>query len=266
MGQMETEEQLLKRKTAGFPKFHAERIPVLREFAEDIDLPNPTGIVDSPYAYVAGIEGFMRDQVVEDDDWVWILTRIGYFIGEVLAKQLGGRWFVNDTYGMPTFARYVVGEFSGIANRNALIDPFEVAIDYLRTPPPRDLRSLMDETIEYLKRFPVVTEDHDSPRVTVAFHNTEIVGDIPRCLQPTPPWERVVVEAARDRDGLGDLRGRCEANGHRDQALSFSVEARAELADVVDAVWDRFVRVGLPWKRALLVVNSDKTGRATFDY
>jgi len=152
MAEHETEEEeLLARKVAEFPKFVSERLPVLHEFAEDLELPDPVMILNDPSAYLGGIEDFMRNQVVEEDDWFWILARTAYFIGEVLVQRLGGCWLVNEDPGSRTFARYVVGEFSQISNHRAVVDPFEVAIEYLHTPPPRELRGLVDDTIEDLK-------------------------------------------------------------------------------------------------------------------
>jgi hypothetical protein len=133
------------RRRSGFNGFVSERMPVLADFAQALDLSNPPMIVADPGLYLLSIDEFMRDQVVERDDRVWMLTRLGYFIGEVLVQRLGGCWFLNEIPDSRYFLRYVVGKFSGVGNPNAMIEPFQVAEALLAEPPGRSLSDIIGE-------------------------------------------------------------------------------------------------------------------------
>jgi hypothetical protein len=139
------EQKLLVERRKRFNRILAEQSPVLHEFAEVLELPNPPMILVEPDDYVAPIAQFMRDQTVEEDDRVWIITRLGYFIGEVLCKRLGGCWFLNDWPGTRYFLRIVVGRFGAGTRPNVMADPFEAASEFVAHPPGRDLGKYIDE-------------------------------------------------------------------------------------------------------------------------
>lgn len=122
-----------------------EMAPVLGDFAVSLDLPNPHMIVAEPGRYLPKIDEFMQDQVVEEDDRPWILTRLGYFIGEVLISRLGGCWFLNDRPDTRFFLRCVVGQFGTEVKPNAMVDPFEAADAFLAQPPGRGLAKFIEE-------------------------------------------------------------------------------------------------------------------------
>ncbi len=135
----------LKRRRAGFEHFIEERKPVLVDFAEALELPEPQQVLEHPASYLPAISSWTKIQVVTPEDYNWIIVRIGYFIGELFAVEYQGSWFINETPGSRHFARYVVGRFGGFRNGGALIDPFEIAAEYLGKPPGRDLEGLVEE-------------------------------------------------------------------------------------------------------------------------
>jgi hypothetical protein len=129
-----------------FPRFLADRVPALVELAEGLELTEPARIVEAPERYVGAVSAFMRDQdLSEAKDRDWALIRLGYFVGEYLAKRLSGKWFFNEITGSRFFGRYVVGQFSRATNALAMIDPYGIASDYLSLPPGRDLERLLNE-------------------------------------------------------------------------------------------------------------------------
>jgi hypothetical protein len=145
----ETEE--LERRRARFEQFLAERMPVLAEFAEALDLENPPMIVADPDRYLPSIDAFMRRQLVEPEHRVWILTRLGYLVGEVLVQRLSGCWLLNDIPDSRYFLRYVVGQFATIRNPNAMVDPFAVADAFIGQPLGRDLTAMVAEVESELR-------------------------------------------------------------------------------------------------------------------
>jgi hypothetical protein len=68
------------RRRAGIDAFLAERMPVLSDFAQRLELRDPPMIVADPERFLSSIDAYMKDQVVTPEDRVWILTRLGYLI------------------------------------------------------------------------------------------------------------------------------------------------------------------------------------------
>lgn len=139
------ETETLRVRKAGFERFAAERLPVLRDFAAALGLSEPARIAFDPAAFLPTVDAFMKHQVVEPDDYGWIMARLAYFVGDCLVQSFSGCWFVNEIPESRTFLRYVVGRFARIENTAAMVDPFEVVRGYLIEPPGRDLRRLLGE-------------------------------------------------------------------------------------------------------------------------
>ncbi len=110
----EHEQDERNRRRAGIDAFLAERMPALTDFAQRLELRDPPMIVADPQRYVPSIDAYIKDQVVTREDRIWILSRLGYLIGEVLVQRLSGRWVLNE---IPD-SRYCLGEESG-----RLVDP-----------------------------------------------------------------------------------------------------------------------------------------------
>lgn len=140
------------RRRAGMDAFLAGRMPVLSEFAQRLELRDPPLIGADPERYLPSIDAYMKDQVVGPEDRVWILTRLGYLIGEILVQRLSGSWFLNDIPDSRYFLRYVVGRFAALPNPAAMLDPFQVADAYLSQPPGRSLSAIVKQVEEELRR------------------------------------------------------------------------------------------------------------------
>lgn len=125
------EQQELSRRREGFKAFLAERMPVLADFMQSLELSDPALVLVDAATFLAPLENWMKAQVVQAEDRVWILTRLGYFIGEYLIQRRGGCWFLNELPDSKYFGKYVVGRFARARNSNAMVDPFVVANAYL---------------------------------------------------------------------------------------------------------------------------------------
>lgn len=144
MRELLAEERILRdHRRANFDDFLAERMPVLADFAEALGLQDPAMIVADPERYLPSVDAYMATQVVEPNDRVWILTRIGYFVGEIMVQRLGGCWVLNEIPDSRFFLRYVVGEFVSVPNPNAMVDPFDAAAAFVDEPPGRRLSVLL---------------------------------------------------------------------------------------------------------------------------
>ena len=139
----EEERGLLERRRAGLDTFIQESFPVLVDFMERLELPQPHMVLREAEKYLPPVDSWMRSQVVTPKDRIWILTRIGYFIGELLNQRLGGCWFLDEDPQSPYFSQYVVGQFTRVPNTYARISPFALAAHYVDQPPGRSLSDLM---------------------------------------------------------------------------------------------------------------------------
>lgn len=137
------EMEILKRRQSGFAQFFSELMPVLADFIERLGLPQPAMVIAEPDMYVDGVAQFFANQIVEEEDRVWAITRLGYFIGELLNKRFGGCWYVNDDPEASTFSRYVVGQFQCCDNKKLSIDPMDAANRFLSEPMGRNFRQLL---------------------------------------------------------------------------------------------------------------------------
>ena len=139
----ETEKTELGRRKAQFDAFLEERMPVLVDFAENLELPDAPSVLVEAKAFLSAISQYMENQRIGPDDRVWIITRVGYFVGEWFVQMHGGCWFLNETPDTRYFLRYVVGKFSSIRNQNAMIDPFLIAETFVDSNCPRSLLTLV---------------------------------------------------------------------------------------------------------------------------
>jgi len=142
--------ELLEHRKAGFDVFLEERMPILVDFAERLSIEKPYEIIINPARFIRPIDSFMANQAIDSDDRTWILTRIGYLIGEWFVQKLDGCWKLNSIPDSIFFARYVISDFSGVNNPNAMADPFSIAEEYIDSPPPRNLDKLLNSVVDDL--------------------------------------------------------------------------------------------------------------------
>jgi hypothetical protein len=139
----EAERANLGRRKARFDAFLEERMPVLVDFVERLGLPNAPMVLVEANSFLPAIGRYMENQQIGHEDRTWILTRIGYFVGEWFVQQHGGCWYSNQAPDSRCFLRYVVGKFARIPNKHAMIDPFSIAEMFVDSPCPRSLVSVL---------------------------------------------------------------------------------------------------------------------------
>jgi hypothetical protein len=143
---------LLEKRKAEFAQRYQELIPALVDFVEKLGIQPGHEVLKHAVEFAPPLERALRDMKVADDpDRVWLLARMGYFIGEYFAQKYAGAWYVNEIPGSRYYARYVVGRFAALNDPKPMIDPFEIARVYVDTPPPRTLTPLLAEVDAELK-------------------------------------------------------------------------------------------------------------------
>lgn len=135
----EADNALLARRLAEFAVFKAERLPVLHQFVEAIGGENAYEVLIAPAKFLPLLEQSFNHLVVEEHNRVWLITRIGYFVGEYLLTAYDGCWQVDEDPRSRAFARYVVGDFSYPPRPGLSVDPFDIAQRYVDAALPRSL-------------------------------------------------------------------------------------------------------------------------------
>jgi hypothetical protein len=138
------EAKKLSARRATLNDFVQEGWEVLIDFVEALGIPEPGMVLRVADEYVAPVDRWLRDQVIGADHRIWLLPRVGYFIGEVLIQRFSGSWFIDDDPDSPYFAHYVVGRFTSLPNPLVKIDPLAVASNLVDEPPGRSLRTAVE--------------------------------------------------------------------------------------------------------------------------
>ena len=138
--------ELLRKRKDDFDNFYQSLLPALVEFVGLLGISPAHEVLKKAEQFIPLLERATQVMAVEgQDDRVWLITRMGYFFGEVFVQRFGGCWFVDDLPDTKYFARYVVGKFGVGINSNAMIDPFEIATAYVDGALPRQLDGLLNE-------------------------------------------------------------------------------------------------------------------------
>ena len=145
---MEKADELLTRRIAEFETFRTERLPVLHEFCKGLGLDQPHEVLNEPQKFLPLLDRGFQHAVISEENRVWLVTRIGYYIGEYLISLQGGYWLVDKNPLAPSFARYVVGDFAKAGVKTKVVDPFEIAQRYATTPAPRFLRQEIETALD----------------------------------------------------------------------------------------------------------------------
>jgi len=137
---------LLEKRKAGFDKFYKELIPVLVEFVGQMGISPAHEVLKNAVQFAPYLNGALQNMAIADEqDKIWLLTRLGYFVGEYFAQKHSGCWYVNEIQGSRYFGRYVVGQFARLNNAALMLDPFEIARVYIEQPMPRQFEKLLTE-------------------------------------------------------------------------------------------------------------------------
>jgi hypothetical protein len=128
--------RLLEQRRAAFSTYFSEMMPVLADFCRLLELPNPELVVADPWLYFTPIANWI-DELEQHElpsiaNRPWLVARLGYLIGELMANRFRGCWYVEHRPESRYFARYVVGQFHSFPT--ACIDPNDCAVQFLDAP------------------------------------------------------------------------------------------------------------------------------------
>lgn len=146
----EVEEKIIHYRRKEFAGFVSESVPVLIHFLSCLGMLNPEEVKNNAERFVVPLDLWMKEQPILEEDRIWILTRMGYFIGEYLNQRYGGVWMLEEDVDSPYFSQYVVGEFKNLPILNSRVSPFSLANNYVGEPPGRSLVNKLEFVREEL--------------------------------------------------------------------------------------------------------------------
>ena len=143
--------ELIQRRKTELDKFVTESFSVIVDFADRLGTNEPHKVLTDfnclkDFIFVT-VNDFMKSQVVEQNDRIWIIARIGYLLGEYFKEKYSGYWTVNENRNSKQFGHYVI--FAKSPNTNAMypIDVFSAAAEFI----DQNLTSLIKEIEEEIK-------------------------------------------------------------------------------------------------------------------
>ncbi len=137
---------LLEKRKAGFDMFYRELVPALVDFVAKMGINPAHEVLKNAVQFAPYLDRALQGMAMANkQNELWLLTRLGYFIGEYYVQKYGGCWYLNEVQGSRYFGRYVVGKFTSLNNPALMLDPFQVSREYTEQQTPRKLEQLLTE-------------------------------------------------------------------------------------------------------------------------
>jgi len=131
---------IIEERIRAFPDLLAEMPGALGELADFLGVPDYRFTRDGLEALAQALSIFLSNAdlgTIDDEQRIWLHTRIMYLIGELLSERHGAHWSLQSDPDSDFYGHYVVGGFRHDADR--LADPAAAAYELLNEEPPRDL-------------------------------------------------------------------------------------------------------------------------------
>nr|WP_294780457.1 hypothetical protein [uncultured Flavobacterium sp.] len=136
---------LLEKRKANLDTFYKDLLFELVNFIKHLEIKDAHIVLKQAFLFVDDLDIFFKNiMIVNEDERIWLITRIGYFVGEYFVQKYQGCWIVCEVTNSSYFGRYVIGDFAAFED-NRIFDPFEVAQMYVGTSIPRQLNTLLKE-------------------------------------------------------------------------------------------------------------------------
>jgi hypothetical protein len=147
-----SQDNIIEQRRKEFTQFVQEEFEVVGDFFERIGLPDPNSFTDDAEKFVSPLNEWLRDQMVTDDSRIWLLTCLGYFIGELFSQRYDGKWLLEEDASSPYFGNYVVGDFKKLPIKSSRISPFASANNLVNQSPGRSLMSTIEKIDDGLRK------------------------------------------------------------------------------------------------------------------
>ena len=143
------DKELIEKRKAELGKFVSGSFSVIVDFADKLGITDPHKVLMDINCLedfmFTKVHDFMKSQDIKQDDRIWIITRIGYLLGEYFKEKYSGYWTVNENKNSKQFGHYVIFAKSHKTNAMYPIDVFSAAKEFIDQNPDRNLIALIKE-------------------------------------------------------------------------------------------------------------------------
>ncbi len=139
---------LIEKRKQNLDSFVNQGYDIIVDFAGMLQLEKPFEVLKDPAAIermINVIHDLIKDELIEDEDRIWLMTGVGYTMGESLIQRYQGYWNVNENESSDQYGRFVVFATAPAGDKHYPIDILEAAKELIDTPAPRDLKKLLTE-------------------------------------------------------------------------------------------------------------------------
>lgn len=136
------ERATMNRRNDDFPEVMADIPRMIKELADGVGLPGTGSPMERFDELLARVDEAIRDldiQSLDEEAYLWLLTRLGFFAGEFLARRHQGHWMLQTDPNADFFLRYIISGFEEPLGGNTSVDPMHLAENTLRLPRGRSL-------------------------------------------------------------------------------------------------------------------------------
>jgi hypothetical protein len=141
---------VIARRQAGLPRFIGEATDALRDLARALSI-DPIS-ADDPERSLPAVTAALRTaltEALEQQDRLWLLTRLMHFIAAIVMHRHGGAWRVEEEPAGRFHGRYVIGGFPD-RSAAAVIDPAAAAAAAMNGEPLEVLLAEIDADLRGL--------------------------------------------------------------------------------------------------------------------
>jgi hypothetical protein len=108
-----------------------DRYGMLVDFLDEAGLSDTENVVQKINLLVPDFSLWLLTRKLQEDEKADALLMIALFIGEVFCQRWSGCWLLTDKADSPHFGTYVVSKFKNLPQKNAVVNPFMIATEFL---------------------------------------------------------------------------------------------------------------------------------------
>ncbi|MGJ8660286.1 MAG: hypothetical protein ACSHWV_10585 [Cellulophaga fucicola] len=140
---------LIEKRKSELDNFVKESFPVNIDFATKLGVDKPFEILIDfeklkDFVFI-NVHNFIKHQTIDDEDRVWITTRIAYILGEYFSIKYSGYWAVNENNNSINYGEYSLFTKSPTTGCLIPINIFRKVMSFLDKKENRNLIQLIDE-------------------------------------------------------------------------------------------------------------------------
>lgn len=138
---------LLKRRCDDYAAFTEDSPRIAEDFIRSVIAVDPAPYLADFDRFIDSIDEMVGREVLDDGGRAFLRVPLMYFVAEYVIRNLRGTWQIDDVPFSRTFGHYVIDIPLGGTGRMR-VSPYEIATDFIESPPPRSLRKAVAHLVK----------------------------------------------------------------------------------------------------------------------